>query len=333
MLGNEPFYYRTIRRNVVAFGTIFKDITLVRYKKDSYSEIDRFNVPISYAGKENFLTRLLANPDLHKPTQIVLPRMSFEMTSLAYDSTRKNSSFFSTFNQVSQNNVNQQYSGVPYDLEFELNIYVRNVEDGTQIVEQILPYFNPDYTLSMSFVDQMNIKRDIPIILESVEYTPSYEGNAETTVRILVWTLKFKMKTYFFGPINTGSLIREVQANTYIYNNSSSSVIQLNLESGNGNYQINETIYQGINLPNSNITAQVVSWDNVGGVLTVTNTRGKFDPSINVIGYNTRTSRSIMTIDTPNQQIVSIVITPNPPTANLGDDFGFTEVIHETPNL
>ena len=196
MLSGQHFYYRTIRRNVIAMGTLFKNIQLVRYSKDTYDEIDRLNVPLTYAGKENFISKLYGDPDLKKHIQILLPRMSFEMTNIEYDPSRKLSSFLNSFNKIDGNSVSRQYSGVPYNLEFELNIYVRNVEDGTQIVEQILPYFNPDYTLSMSFVDDMNITRDIPIILEDVKYDNSYQGPADTTVRVLIWTLIFFLVQY-----------------------------------------------------------------------------------------------------------------------------------------
>ena len=206
MLSNQHFYYRTIRRNVIAMGNLFKHIQLVRYSKDTFNEIDRIIVPLTYAGKENFITRLYQNLDLKKPVQVLLPRMSFYMTDISYDPSRKISSYLSSFNKVSTTTVNQQYSGVPYDLTFELVIYVRNVEDGTQIVEQILPYFNPDHTLSMTFVDSMNLTRDVPIILENVKYDNDYAGPAEETTRIVTWTLTFKMKTYFFGPVNTGKL-------------------------------------------------------------------------------------------------------------------------------
>ena len=333
MLSNQHFYYRTIRRNVIAFGTMFKNIQLATYAANTFTEITRINVPLAYAGKENYLTRLLTNPDLHKQIQILLPKMSFEMVGITYDPKRKLSSFMSTFNNIDGSSVNQQYSGVPYDMDFELNIYVRNVEDGTQIVEQILPYFNPDYTLTMSFVDQMNITRDIPILLEEIRYDPQYQGPADTTVRILTWTLRFKMKTYFFGPINTGKIIRQATANTLYYATSTTDTMELTLNAGLGDYQFGEVVYQGSNLPDSKVNATVMAWNPVGSVLTITNVHGSFDANANVIGSITRASHSIDSISPVAQLLQSIQVTPNPPTANLGDDFGFTEVLHEFPNF
>ena len=172
MLSKNHFYHRTIRKTVIAFGTIFKDIELYKYTKDSFEEISRTTVPLSYAGKEDFLTRLLGNPDLHNPTQITLPRMSFKMVGISYDPSRKLSSFSSSFHSIagSNNTQYQQYAGTPYDLQFELYLYVRNVEDGTQIVEQILPFFNPDFCVTINDVPEMGIKRDLQITMEGIDY-------------------------------------------------------------------------------------------------------------------------------------------------------------------
>ena len=328
MLGNNPFYFRTIRNMVVAFGTIFKDITLIRYAKNTFNEIDRLNVPLKYAGKEDFLTRLAENFDLHKQTQINLPVMTFEMTDIQYDPTRKLSSFLKSGNAISgsPNNASQQYQGVPYNVGFELNIYVRNVEDGTQIVEQILPFFNPDYTLSMMFVEAMNINREIPIILEDIKYENKYEGPAETTVRTLVWTLSFKMKTYFFGPISTGSIIRTATANISSYANTSS--VSLTFSPGFGSYTIGEVVYQGGDLPHATTTATVTAWNPKSNVLTITNQQGTtWSTSANVIGSMSNASYGLLSYSPMTGLTSSIVVTPNPSTANIGDDFGFTTTI------
>jgi hypothetical protein len=315
----------------MSFGTIFKDIQLIKYNADTLEEISRINVPLTYAGKEDFLTRLLTNPDLHKQTQIDLPRMSFEFTNIAYDKTRKLSSYLTTTNRISGSEAAQQYAGVPYDMDFQLQIYVRNVEDGTQIVEQILPYFNPDYTLSMSFVDEMNITRDIPIILESVKYDPAYEGVAETTVRVLIWTLEFKMKTYFFGPISNASLITQATGNVHFSSGGSGAEeITLKLNSGFGDYKIGEYVYQGSNLADATSRAKVVSWDNVGNILVVTQEQGNLlNFSQNLIGSITKSNHGIISYYPEIGTGESIVVTPNPPTPNVGEDFGFTVTITE----
>ena len=334
MLNNQHFYYRTIRKNVIAFGTLFKNIQLVRYAKDSYNEIDRYNVPLSYASKEDFVKKLYTDPDLLKHTQINLPRMTFEMTGIEYDSSRKLSSYNTIYNSVSGSNssATKMYAGTPYNLTFELNIYVRNVEDGTQIVEQIFPYFNPDYTLSMTFIDNTDIKRDVPIILENISHVRDEDGPAETTVRTIVWTLTFKMKTYFFGPSSAAKIIRHSEANIYNDVSSTGMVVDLTLGTGTSPYKHGEQVYQGQQY-NPTASGIVVSWDDINSILRVSMDNGQFSNTTNVIGSLTGTSRSITSIDTQPVLLAKIVVTPNPPTANIGDDFGYTEIIYEFPNL
>ena len=330
MLSDQHFYHRTIRRNVISFGSLFKHLQLVRYSKDSFVEIDRITVPLSYSEKETFIKRLYSNPDLHKQVQIVLPRMSFSMTGLEYDPTRKLSSFLNSFHKSNDNTgVNKQYVGVPYNLSFELNIYVRNVEDGTQIVEQILPYFNPDYTLSMDFVDGMGIKKDIPIILESIEENTSSSGTEET-VRIINWTLRFKMKTYFFGPISSGKLIRETITNISTYAGTNND-IQLYLDNGFGDYKVGEYVYQGLNLPDANNSGIVKTWDNANRILSITDVNGTFAASSNIKGSITNASHNVIQVISSTQLQARIVVSPIPVTANLGDDFGYSTGLAEFP--
>lgn len=229
MLSGRHFYHRTIRKNVVVFGNLFNEITLVRYDKNTYNEVERFKVPLVYSGKENFITRFLSRPNLDATeSQIVLPRMSFEMTSIEYDVSRKRSNYGDTFSKIegSTTTVSKIPSPVPYNINFELVVYVRNVEDGTQIVEQILPTFNPDYTLTMSFIDGADVKNDVPVILNDINYNVNYEG-PDVTPRILTWTLNFTMKTYFYGYVNKDAkIIRKATANTYNIENNSQYVYQ-----------------------------------------------------------------------------------------------------------
>lgn len=214
MFSNVHFYHRTIRRCVVAFGNLFNQITLVKYAKGSFDEFERITVPISYSGNENYAQRLLGNPELPAAVQIKLPRMSFEITGIQYDPSRKISSFNEECATVDGARSTVQ-SPTPYNIEFELNIYVRNMEDGTQIVEQILPYFNPDYTLAMTYIDEMNLVKNTPIILNEITHSNGFEGDRET-VRYVNWRLTFTMKTYMYGPVNDSrSIIRQVNANVY----------------------------------------------------------------------------------------------------------------------
>lgn len=332
----QHFYYRTIRRSVIAFGTMFKNIQLVRYAKDTFDEIDRINIPLSYMSKENFVKRLYENPDLHKATQINLPRMTFEMTDIEYDSSRKITSVTKTYSKIATDNTSASimYTGVPYNLYFELNIFARNVEDSTQIVEQILPYFNPDYTLTVSYIDgNESATKDVPIILENISHVRDEDGPAETTVRTIVWTLKFKMKSYFFGPANNSKIIRKSNANISI-NSTSNNTAKLTLSSGNKNYRVGEPVYQGgISWSESQTIGTVANWDSINKIITISTEKGVFDTSSNIIGTLTNTSRSVVSAEPYDGLMATIMVTPNPLSANIGDDFGFTETIYEFPNI
>ena len=217
MLSNNHFYHRTIRKIVVAFGTIFNDIQLVRYTKDQRTERERFKVPLSYGSKEKYMTRITTDPDLTKSVQIVVPRISFEMTGISYDASRKQMTSLRNFAPATANTstrLNTQFAPIPYDFNFSLSIYVRNTEDGTQILEQILPFFTPDFNVTVDFIPEMNQKYDLPIILNSVNPTTDYEGDFMTT-RLITWDLEFTVKGYIWPSVNTSRYIR--QANTNIY--------------------------------------------------------------------------------------------------------------------
>ena len=147
MLGQAHFYNRSIRKIVVAFGTIFNDIQLQRYTKDGNTKKEIFRVPLSYGSKERYLTQITSDPTLTKTINVTVPRISFELTGMSYDSSRKQQSLIQNFALNANGGINTQYTPVPYDFNFSMAIYVRNTEDGTQIVEQILPFFKPDLLL------------------------------------------------------------------------------------------------------------------------------------------------------------------------------------------
>lgn len=220
MLSDKYFYHRITRKLVVAFGTLFNNIRMVRYDKAGTTEIERVTVPLSYMAKEKFYQRLAQDPGLDRKVQISLPRMSFELVSITYDPLRTKSIFNSAYNANTNTTVRSAYT-TPYNYAFQLNIYVRNTEDGTQIIEQILPYFTPDYTLTINFSDVVGEKIDIPIVLESIDYQDSRQVGGPDELRTLIWTLTFTVKAYLYGPVETRKLIRQVSANTF-----DSSVLQ-----------------------------------------------------------------------------------------------------------
>ena len=213
MLGNY-FYHEIMRKTVIAFGTVFNDIN-VRHQDSTGKDISNIKVPIAYGPRQKFLARLQQQPDLNKAVQISLPRMSFEMTSIDYDSTRK-SGVTQTFKAQDGKKFKKVFMPVPYNLGFELNVLTKTQDDALQIVEQILPFFQPGFTLTIDLVKQIGEKRDVPLILQNISFTDDYEGNYETR-RALVYTFTFTAKTYMFGPIadTTDGLIRKVQLDYY----------------------------------------------------------------------------------------------------------------------
>ena len=217
----QHFYHKQIRKTVIAFGTIFNNINIKR-TDSSGNPIQTIRVPLSYAPKEKFIARLDQNSDLtgdDSSVAITLPRMSFDISGYSYDATRKlnkNQKFAVAKNTSGDTKrTNTQFSPVPYDVSFDLNIYTATSDDGLQIVEQILPYFQPDYTVTM-IMDRsyMDTKRDIPFILESVDYEDRYTG-ALTDRRRIIYTIKFTAKIYLYGPITTSAIIRNAEADMY----------------------------------------------------------------------------------------------------------------------
>ena len=214
MLGNY-FYHEIIRKTIIAFGTLFNDVHVRHTDQAGNAESD-LKVPLAYGPSQKFLARITQQADLNKPVQITMPRMSFEMTSIDYDPTRK-TSLVQTFKTCDDGSkVKKVFMPVPYNIGFELNILSKLNDDSLQILEQILPYFQPHFNLTIDLVDSIGEKRDIPIILESVNFQDDYEGNFDTR-RALIHTLRFTAKTYLFGAIADSSdgLIRKVQVDMY----------------------------------------------------------------------------------------------------------------------
>ena len=215
MFGRQ-FYHESLRKIVVAFGTIFNNIVIVRQDSDG-GTIQRLKVPLAYSPKEKFLTRLEQQPNLdQREMAISLPRMGFEISGLSYDSSRKLQRVgkFKNVNTSDAGKQYYQYNPVPYNLSFNLYSFTATAEDGLCIVEQILPYFQPDYTVTINAIPSMGIKRDVPITLNSVDYQDTYDG-AFTQRRAVNYTLNFTAKTYLYGPIYSSKVIKETQTDIY----------------------------------------------------------------------------------------------------------------------
>jgi len=213
MLGTY-FYHEIIRKTIVGFGTLFNNIYIRHEKKDG-STLDETKVALSYGPMQKFLAKIEEQAQLTKSIATTLPRMSFEMTSIQYDPTRK-SSVTQTFKASDGSNLKKVYMPVPYNIGFELSIFTKLNDDALQIVEQILPFFQPSFNLTVDLVSSIGEKKDIPIILDNISFQDNYEGNFSTR-RALIYTLNFTAKTYLFGPIaeSTDGLIRKVQVDYY----------------------------------------------------------------------------------------------------------------------
>jgi len=332
MLSSQHFYHRTIRKMVVAFGTIFNNIKLVRYNKAGTVEIERVTVPLSYAQKEKFYARITQDPNLAQPVQINLPRMSFELDSISYDPLRKTSNYNETYTPNNSTSV-KSYRAVPYNFDFSLNIYVRNVEDGTQIVEQILPYFNPDLTITGDLLG-LGKNIDLPIILQSINSTVNSEGLPDPT-RMIIWTLTFTLKGFMFGPVANANIIRTATANTYdsTFNLSGTREFTLDGSTGNGIFKFGELIYEGKTLASANATAFVESWTPSSNTLLVVDTNGVFNTGKYIFGAVSNAAYNLVSSAEVAGQLNNIVITPDPLSANVNTAFGFDTTIEEAPNI
>ena len=210
MLGTY-YYHEILRKTIIGFGTLFNNIE-IQHKDDNNGVVSTLKVPLNYGPAQKFLARITQQKDLNRPYAITLPRMSFEHNSIQYDPTRK-SSITQTFRAAdSGGNVKKVFMPVPYNIGFELNILSKLNDDALQIVEQILPYFQPSFNITVDLVDSIGEKRDIPIILDSISFQDDYEGDF-TTRRSLIYTLQFTAKVYLFGPIaeSPEGLIKKVQ--------------------------------------------------------------------------------------------------------------------------
>lgn len=216
----KTFYHGTLRKYVTLFGTLFNDIWINREDGEG-NVVNSQKIPLSYSPREKLLARIEGIDEdqdpLQQPFAIILPRMGFEITGFEYDSSRKLTSINKFVRQTTDNNSNvqkYQYNPVPYNITFDLSIFVKNTSDGTMIIEQILPYFTPEWTTTVQLVSDPNITLDVPLILNSVSQDDVYEGSFEER-RSLIWTLSFTMKGYFFGPTKRQGVI--TLANTTAY--------------------------------------------------------------------------------------------------------------------
>jgi|TARA_B110000444_G_scaffold159347_1_gene148994 hypothetical protein len=214
------FYNETIKRAVSIFGTCFNNISVKKIKADG-TILHEQKVPISYGPKQKFLERLAEDANLSDGMRsaISLPRLAFELTGFNYDPARQQNKLLrnvkSTTELADGGKRAFQYQPAPYDLNFTLSVLAKNMSDALQIIEQIIPYFQPEYTVTMKMIDTMTDYRDVPIVLNGIAMNDTYEGGFEER-RVIEYTLEFTMKLYMFGPVYTGEVIRNVIERDYI---------------------------------------------------------------------------------------------------------------------
>jgi T4-like virus Myoviridae tail sheath stabiliser len=214
MLSNQVFYHGLIRKSIVAFGRLFSDIYIDRKQGDSVTgtTVQRLQIPLAYAPKEKWLVRIDQDPNLENNTYVSLPRMSFEIIGYNYDPTRKLNRMQQIKCGDATTSMTTMYTPVPYNIDLSLYILTKTQEDGLQIIEQILPTFTPEYTLVVNAVPDMNIKQEVPVILNSVSVSDEYDGDFQTR-RFVTHTLNFQMKINLFGPVGGKNVITQVNAN------------------------------------------------------------------------------------------------------------------------
>ena len=217
MLGNRQFYHETVRNIIVGFGTLFNDIHVVR-KNNSGVVTQSMKVPLAYGPKQKWLARLDQDAGLDSKVAITLPRMGFEIQNLTYDPARKLNRV-QKFKKVkssasNSNKLDTQFMPVPYNLNIQLYAMAKNSDDALQMVEQILPYFQPDYTLTIKDMPEMGVARDIPIVLNSINYEDNYQGDYAER-RAIMYTLDFTTKFYLYGPVTSSKVIKTVQVDQY----------------------------------------------------------------------------------------------------------------------
>lgn len=315
---STPVFNNMIRKITVGFGDLFNNIQLVRYNQDG-SENQRFLCPIEYSSKEKYVARLEGDPNLDRKVQVSLPALSFEMTGMTYDSSRKQITNVKNYS-ASGGSVSSQYVPVPYNFDFNLYAYVRNEEDGNQIIERILPFFAPDYTIKINSIPAMNIVNDMPIILNSVNRQNDYEGSFQTDVRTIIWTLNFTVKGFIYGNLSSAGLITSTITNVYKEITDTDNVTFKLNSNGVGLYQIGEMVYQGYSAGTSVATAKVVHMDTINNQVILTNINGNFTSALSIIGYASGAKYTYSSVNVTPQKYVEMITVPVP-SSNVSNNW------------
>lgn len=317
-----------IRKITLAFGNVFSQIPLVRYNEDS-EEVERFIISLIYSAKEQYVHRLIDDPELDTRVQIVIPTMSYEMMGLRYDSSRKQITNIKNFTQTPEGTFSQ-YNPVPYDFDFDLNLYARTFEDAHQIVEHILSYFTPDYTIKVNLVPQMGIIKELPIILNSVDRDVEYQGDREDNSRRIIFTFHFTVKGFIFGKITDASNKLITHSITNIYDGMISTndyTFTLN-PAGSGKYKVGELVYQGYSRATETASAKVIAFDNTHKTLRLKDLQGNFVSNMPIVGASSFAKYSFTSYSpSSNNKVSTIDVTVSPVGANVSSNWTANTVI------
>jgi hypothetical protein len=301
MLKNNYFYHKLFRKYVIYFGSLFNDIFIQRTDAND-NVVQWFNVPLAYGPKSAWITRLNQDPDAKRETAIVLPRMSFEITNIQYDAQRKISvqQKIVALNTTNPNNLDYTQSAIPYNITFALTIYTKTVEENLQIMEQIFPFFAPEWTASVNLIPELGITKDIPVSIANVTVNDRYE-NQIGQPRFIMSTIQFLMKAELYGPIKSKGIIKRTTIN--LYDDDLWNTIDIFVNSDNNPaFDIGDIIYQ---TNGKYITAQGVVKYSSNTIVQVMEVKGSFN-----------TSNTLYSKDTLNRaNVVSILVNATPVTA------------------
>lgn len=306
---------------------MFNNITLIRYDADFATEIERLKVPITFASKEKYMSKI-SNENLTPTVREVYPRLSYELLGLHYDAPRKQSSIqrYATLDTANNSIVYAGYQASPYNLDFKLNVHARNIEDFAQIVEQILPMFQPDFTPTVDLLTYLKIPKDVRISLRGIDPVITYEGAMADETRDISGVLTFTMEAYFFGPVTSVPIIKKVYSNVYASPIVSTQIFNLSGTGSNGKYSLDDTVYQGFSPNDATAQAHVIRYENGPTFkrLIVDQVVGNFVVNVAVKSITTNANYILASFVDPPKPAFSFVVEPNPLTANANSDFGIT---------
>lgn len=323
-----------IRKIVLGFGNLFSQIPVVRYKDQDTNEYERFIVSLIYAPKEQYVHRLNDDPNLDARVQVVIPSLSYEMMGMSYDPSRKQITNIKNYSHTSEGTFSQ-YNPVPYNFDFNLSLYSRTFEDAHQVVEHIVSFFTPDYTIKVNLIPELGVIKELPILLNSIDRDVDYEGDREDNPRRIIFTFHFTVKGFIFGKVSdvSNKLITHSITNILSDVSSSDEFSFVLSETGFGTYKSGEIVYQGLSVQSPEAYAIVVFHDKLNGILHLKNINGNFISSSVLIGAQSNAKYTYTSYSPAPAKLVQIDVTVDPVGANVASNWTANTVITEIPYI